>query len=127
MTRACTSRSTPALGVASCPARVRVCMKETRRAHTDETRRHKDTKAQRKTATKIFYAVFLCAFVSLCLRVSSVWARSVSFIYIRTRAGQLATPRAGVLRDVQARVIIDPVDQPILENGIGSGDTVRKR
>src|SRR5215510_12152192 len=54
-----------------------------------------------------------------------MWTRCVALIGPRTRPGQLVASRTRVARDVQARVVVDPVDQAVLEHRIRARDAVR--
>ena len=44
---------------------------------------------------------------------------SRSLAYARPGTGQLVGARTGVPGDMQARVVVDPVDQPVAKHGIG--------
>src|SRR5437762_11404193 len=53
--------------------------------------------------------------------------RRVAFVHARTRTGQFVAAGPRVSRHVQAGVVLDPVDQPVLENRVRSRDAMRNR
>src|SRR5688572_31521033 len=56
-----------------------------------------------------------------------VRARRVAFVRARLGAGKFVSPRSRIPGNVQARVVVDPVDQAVLEYRIRSRDSLRNR
>src|SRR5205823_8804562 len=51
----------------------------------------------------------------------------VSLVHARTRSRQFVCARPSVSRDVQAGAVVRPIDEPVLEDGVGASDALRDR